>query len=90
MHLLASAVYLLCAIASLFCTVLLFSTYAKERTPLLLWSTLCFVGLAINNLLLFTDLTILTQIDLRLPRMISALASIAVLLCGFVWEAGPK
>ncbi len=90
MHLLASAVYLLCAIASLFCTVLLFSTYAKERTPLLLWSTLCFVGLAINNLLLFTDLTIMTQVDLRLPRVISALASIAVLLYGFVWEAGHK
>ena len=90
MHLLASAVYLLCAIASLFCTVLLFSTYTKERTPLLLWSTLCFVGLAINNLLLFTDLTILTQTDLRLPSVISALASITVLLYGFVWEAGHK
>jgi hypothetical protein len=35
-------------------------------------------------------LTILTQTDLRLPRVISALASIAVLLYGFVWEAGHK
>ncbi len=90
MHILASAVYLLCAITSLFCTLLLFSTYAKDRTPLLLWSTLCFVGLTINNLLLLTDLTILTQIDLQLPRAVSALASISVLLYGFVWEAGRK
>ncbi|HLK85324.1 MAG TPA: DUF5985 family protein [Candidatus Binataceae bacterium] len=87
MHILASVVYLLCAVASLFCTLLLFSTYAKDRTPLLLWSTLCFVGLTINNLLLFTDLTILTQIDLRLPRAICALASVSVLLYGFIWEA---
>jgi len=67
--------------------ILLLRNYLKDRKPLLFWSTACFVGLAVNNLLLFLDLVILTDIDLRWARSLSALAAVSVLLYGFIWEA---
>ncbi len=84
---LAPAVYLLCAITSLFCTVLLLMTYRRERQALLFWSTACFVGLTLNNILLFLDLVVFLDFDLRVPRDLTSLAAVSVLLYGFIWEA---
>lgn len=83
-----SALYLLAAAASLACMVLLFRAYAASAMRLLLWSALCFVGLSVNNVLLFLDLAIYpTEFDLRPYRLLSALAGVLFLLYGFVWEA---
>ncbi|MCG5240973.1 DUF5985 family protein [Azospirillum doebereinerae] len=83
-----SAVYLLCFAASLLCMVLLARSWWRSRSRLLLWSTLCFVGLAVNNLLLFVDVVVLpTQVDLLPFRQLTALAAIGVLLYGFIWDA---
>jgi hypothetical protein len=79
--------YLLCAGTSILCMVLLMRGYAHWRSRLLLWSMLCFVGLAVNNLLLFFDLVLLPNLDLRWPRYTVALAAISVLIYGFIWEA---
>ena len=87
---LAPIVYLLCAATSLFCTYLLFKTYQRERRALLFWSTACFVGLALNNILLVVDLILLPKVDLSLPRALSGLAAVSVLLYGFVWEVEPR
>jgi hypothetical protein len=88
MLLLAHLVYLLCLATSLVCMVLLFRGYRRSRMKLLLWSALCFVGLAVNNLLLFVDLVILpVEIDLLPYRICTLLGAIALLLYGFVWEA---
>src|SRR5688572_31792610 len=57
------------------------------RSRLLLWSTLCFVGLTISNVLLFFDLMIFTELDLRPWRLSFALAGLLFLLYGFIWEA---
>jgi hypothetical protein len=84
---LASAVYLLCAATSTGCMLLLMRSYSRTRSRLLLWSMLCFVGLAANNLLLFTELVLFPHIDLRWPRHLTALAAVSVLLYGFIWEA---
>ena len=46
-------VYGLCVITSAMCAWLLLRGYARSRVPLLMWSGLCFVGLTLNNLLLF-------------------------------------
>ncbi|KAA0576622.1 hypothetical protein FZ983_23165 [Azospirillum sp. B21] len=82
-----SAVYLLCFAASLLCMVLLLRSYLRSRSRLLLWSTLCFVGLSINNLLLFIDVVVLpTQVDLLPLRQFSTLAGLGVLLYGFIWD----
>jgi hypothetical protein len=80
-------VYLLCAATSIVCMVLLMRGYARSGTRLLLWSMLCFVGLAVNNLLLFVDLVVLPNVDLRWPRYATALAAVSILIYGFIWEA---
>jgi hypothetical protein len=82
-----SGVYLLCFVTSLTAMLLLVRSYAQRRTTLLLWSALAFVALAVNNLLLFLDVVILPDVDLRLLRDVSALAAVALLLYGFTWEA---
>jgi hypothetical protein len=82
----AEAVYVMCAVTSLFCAVLLFRTYRRQHTRLLMWSTLCFVGLALNNILLFVDLVLVPEIDLSLFRNGTALAGLALLLIGLLWE----
>ena len=80
--------YLLAALTSISCMVLLFRGYARNGARLLLWSALCFVGLSINNVLLFFDLVLFpTLVDLRPYRLIAALAGLLFLLYGFIWEA---
>ena len=79
--------YLLAAATSVSCMVLLFRGYGRTGARLLLWSALCFVGLSVNNLLLFIDLVVLpTQVDLRPWRLAAALAGVAFLLYAFIWE----
>jgi len=79
-------VYVLCVMTSLLCTLLLVRTYLRNRTALLLWSALGFVGLTINNFVLLVDVVILPDVDLLMLRQVSALGALAVLLYGFVWE----
>ncbi|HXZ68905.1 MAG TPA: DUF5985 family protein [Alphaproteobacteria bacterium] len=86
-RLLPSLVYILCFGASASCLLLLWRGYLRSKSRFLLWSALCFVGLTINNLLLFLDLSVLPTVDLRLLRGVSALGAIAVLLYGFIWES---
>lgn len=81
------AVYLLAALASIFCMVLLLRGYARTGARLLLWSGLCFVGLTANNVLLFLDLGVFGLTDLRMYRLLVALGGILFLLYGFIWEA---
>lgn len=82
------AVYLLCFATSLLCLILLARSYARNRTRLLLWSALCFVFLALNNLLLFVDVVILpVEVDLLPYRQLTSLLGVGVLLYGFIWEA---
>lgn len=81
-----TAVYSLCFLAATACAWLLARSYARSGARLLLWSCLCFVLLAGNNLVLIVDMLILPQTDLRLGRLLFALAAVSVLLFGFVWD----
>ena len=83
----AEAVYLLCALTSVMCAALLWRGYLASRTKLLFWSSLCFAGLAANNVLLFVDLVLVPGIDLGLLRSTMALGAMLVLLFGLVWES---
>lgn len=80
-------VYLLCAATSLLCAVLLVRSYRRSRSRLLMWSSLCFVGLAINNALLVVDLLLVPTADLSYLRQGTALGSLILLVIGLVWEA---
>jgi hypothetical protein len=80
--------FLLAALTSFGCMVLLFRGYARTGVRLLLWSGLCFIFLTANNVLLFVDSVIWpTQVDLRLFRLGAALAGVVCLLYAFIWEA---
>ncbi len=80
-------VYLLCAATSVLCATLLIRSFGRTRPPLLLWTSLCFAGLALNNILLFVDRIVIPATDLSLLRSCVALAALAVLLYGLVWES---
>lgn len=82
----AGIVYLICALTSVACAILLVRGYRASRARLLLWSSLGFCGLAINNLLLFADKVIVPDIDMSLYRAATGLAAVAVLLGGLVWD----
>jgi len=84
---LAEAVYILCALTSLGCALLLTRSYLATRTRLLLWSSLCFAMLAVNNMILFVDLVVVPGADLALLRSTTALSAIGLLLYGLIWES---
>lgn len=82
----AELVYLLCALTSLICTILLLKGYWQTKTRLLLWSGLCFTFLALNNILLFVDLAMVPHIDLFPYRHVLILIGMAIFLFGLIWE----
>ena len=83
----ADIVYALCVLTSLACAVLLWRGYRRSRARLLMWSSLCFAGLAMNNALLIVDLRVLPAVDLSVWRTLPALIGIALLVYGLVWDA---
>ena len=84
----ATAVYILCALTSLACALLLLAAYRRERARLLLWSCLCFGWLAVNNVLLVVDLVLATDIDLSIARVATALVGLLTLLFGLIYDTG--
>ena len=80
-------VYLLCFATSSACAYLLARNFFRTRARLLMWSALCFLLLAVNNLLVVIDLVVLPQaITLQLARLVMSLAAVSVLLFGFIWD----
>ncbi len=86
MNAIAPAVYILGFLVTLACGVLLFRAYSAVRKRLLLWSAICFCGLALSNLLVFVDLVLLPNVDLYLLRLITAAVAMLLLLYGLIWE----
>lgn len=82
-----AVVYGLCLITSVVCAVLLVRSYLRTRSRLLLWSALCFVLLAVNNLAVVADMVIFPNIDFTWARQMAALSAVSVLIYGFIWEA---
>jgi hydrogenase/urease accessory protein HupE len=82
----AETVYILCAATSILCAVLLFRSYRASRAKLLFWSSLCFVGLALNNVLLILDLYVVST-DLFIARTVVALGAMVMLIYGLIWSS---
>lgn len=82
----AEAVYLLCAVTSVVCAALLVRSYRMQRTRLVMWSALCFVGLAINNILMFVDIVVVPDVDMSVLRTVTAFIAVTLLLLGLLWE----
>jgi hypothetical protein len=84
---LAGLVYLLGALVTALCAVLLLRGYARSRSRLLLWSGFCFIGLTISNALLFVDLQIFPEVDLYMWRLGTAAGAMLLLVYGLVFES---
>ena len=83
----AMLVYVLCFVTSLACAWLLWRGYRRDGVRLLFWSSACFAGLALNNLLLIVDTRITPTIDLSVVRVVPAVIGATLLLFGLVWES---
>ena len=75
-------VYALCALTSTACAGLLFRAYAQRAVSLVLWTALCFAGLALNNVLLLAD--VIYALDLQVWRKVPAVIGIVLLLYGLI------
>jgi hypothetical protein len=82
-----AAVYILGTLTSAVCTLLLWSGFKRGGKKLLLWSSLCFAGFSIANLLVFVDLVLLPYRDLYVFRLGTVAVSLALLLYGLIWES---
>ena len=80
-------VYILCAVTSLACAVLLLRGYWRTGVRLLLWSGLCFVGLAIDNVFLYIDIIIIPNVDISIWRRLPGLVALTILIYGLVWDS---
>jgi hypothetical protein len=89
----AAIVYILCALTSLACAVMLWRGFAQSRARFLMWSSLCFAALAINNILLFVDKVVLPNVEsvggisFAVWRSAAALIGLALLIYGLIWDA---
>lgn len=83
-------VYALCFATSAACALLLGRTYRRTRMPLLFWSTICFVLLAANNLVLILDRLVVASVDLSMVRISLSLGAVLVLIFGFIWNLGDR
>jgi hypothetical protein len=85
----AELVYVIGAVASIVCLVLLWRGWRRSGARLLLWTAACFLGFVVNNVVLLLDETIWRDVaDLRWLRHGSALAGCMVLLGGLIWDSG--
>lgn len=83
-----TVVYVLCALTSAFCALLLVRAYLRTRAHLLFWSAIAFVFLAINNALVFADMVIVgPTISLAPFRHAAALAAVSVMIFGCIRDA---
>ena len=63
--------------------------YARTKARFLLWSSLCFIALFVNNLLLTIDKVFIPDRSLFDPmwRSGAALVGLLLLVYGLIWDA---
>jgi hypothetical protein len=81
------AVYILGTLTSTLCALLLWGGYRRGKKRLLFWSSLCFAGFTVTNLLVFVDLVIFPETNLYVFRLFSTAVSLALILYGLIWES---
>lgn len=83
----ATTIYSLCALTWMVCAFLVLRSWRTTRYRLLLWSGICFGGLAASNVLLVLDKVVFPDIDFAPARVGVALGAMVVLLIGLVFDA---
>ena len=69
------------------CAVLLLRGFFSTRTPLLLWSGLCFTGLALATFLRYVDLYLLPAPEMYTWRLALGAFSMLLLVYGLIFES---
>jgi hypothetical protein len=82
----AEVLYALCTLTASVCAGLLLRAYYRSRYKLLLWGSLCFAGLTLNNALLVADKQLFPDVNLFTWRLVLALLAMLVLLYGIIWD----
>ena len=80
-------VYILCAATCLLCAVLLLRAYQQTKVRLLFWSGLCFVGLMLDNVMLYVDIVVVPDVNLAVWRKLPGLLATILLVFGLIWES---
>jgi hypothetical protein len=81
------ALDILTLLTTILCAGLLLRAYQNVRKRLLLWSGLCFVGLAVANALRIADLRFFLALDLYTYRLLATAIAMGLLLWGLIWES---
>ena len=79
-------VYILSTITALASAVLLAIAARRGGGRLLLLSAIAFVGMALNNVLLYVDTVIAPNVDWSIYPNLVALASVVILLYALIWD----
>ncbi|KAA6455879.1 hypothetical protein DYQ86_26955 [Acidobacteria bacterium AB60] len=82
-----ATLYILTALTTLLCAILLLRAYFRVRRRLLLWAGLCFAWLTVSNFLVIGDLLLFPSIDLYSYRLGSSAIAMILLIYGLVWES---
>jgi hypothetical protein len=82
-----NALDILTFLTTALCGILLLRAYQTVRKRLLLWSGLCFAGLAVSNILRIADLRIFLALDLYTYRLGTTAIALALILFGLIWES---
>jgi hypothetical protein len=83
----ANIIYVLCALTGLLCAGLLFRAYLRTGAVLLFWSSICFLGLTIDNsFLLLQDVLTYPQINLFWMRQLGTLTGLTLLIYSMIWH----
>lgn len=83
----AGIVYILCALTSLLCAILLYKAYSRSKFRLLFWSSLGFAGFTANNILLFVDIILFPEVNYIINfRSLPGLLGMIVMIYGLIME----
>jgi hypothetical protein len=80
-------IFILCGITSLLSAALLARAARGTSFRLLGWGAVFFVGMALNNFLLFADLVLTPGVNWTFVPHLVGLASLGVLIYALIWEA---
>jgi hypothetical protein len=79
-------VFILCALTSLGCAVLLYRGYRRSHVRLLFWSSVCFLGMAAHNALRLVDVLRDAATDMAWVSALPALVGVLFLLYGLIHD----
>lgn len=79
-------IYIICGLTSLGSAWLLGRGALKRHDGLMFWSSLCFFGMGVNNLLLYLNFIIFPEVELLIVARIAMVFSVLVLNFGLIWH----